>query len=345
MALLLLGPGARYWLHLHARGLAETLPQIAAQLDAATIEKIGRTDTPGSNPAYKATSQQLAALERRWFPERGHHLSIVVVDGDREAKIVEPDDADDQISAEVWFPAEPYALDALGNKVSYSPAPYTTHRGDENITAYAPIADKSGKVPYLLTVDYDTSSLADTLRVVRFSFLAAVVPAVVISLAFAALLSRRFVDPFDLLRTLHEAIPRRARPAPPHRAATTDETGAPTPAGSEPAAPASSPSGEGDAVTPRSSAPVAAHSETSLPLDSRWASLTPRERETVALSHLKYKEIAARMHISVEGVKKHLQNARAKLGTRDRVELALYAVRMGALEGDLSTAPTSEDPI
>ena len=65
--------------------------------------------------------------------------------------------------------------------------------------------------------------------------------------------------------------------------------------------------------------------------DARWASLTARERETATLCLLKYKEIAARMGISVEGVKKHSQNARAKLGVRDKVALALYVARMGAL--------------
>lgn len=67
------------------------------------------------------------------------------------------------------------------------------------------------------------------------------------------------------------------------------------------------------------------------PSDARWARLTARERETAALCLLKYRLIADRMGISVEGVKKHAQNARAKLGVHDKVGLALYALRMGAL--------------
>jgi len=67
------------------------------------------------------------------------------------------------------------------------------------------------------------------------------------------------------------------------------------------------------------------------PSEARWARLTARERETAALCLLKYRLIADRMGISVEGVKKHAQNARAKLGVHDKVGLALYALRMGAL--------------
>ena len=52
---------------------------------------------------------------------------------------------------------------------------------------------------------------------------------------------------------------------------------------------------------------------------------TPEERMAQLIT------IADRMGISVEGVKKHAQNARAKLGVHDKVGLALYALRMGAL--------------
>jgi DNA-binding NarL/FixJ family response regulator len=59
--------------------------------------------------------------------------------------------------------------------------------------------------------------------------------------------------------------------------------------------------------------------------------LTPREREIVrhvALG-LRNAEVARRLFISEVTVKSHLNNVFAKLGLRDRVELTLYAIRMG----------------
>ena len=59
--------------------------------------------------------------------------------------------------------------------------------------------------------------------------------------------------------------------------------------------------------------------------------LTRREREIVrhvALG-LRNAEVAARLNVSEGTVKTHLNNIFQKLGVRDRVQLALYAVRLG----------------
>ncbi|HKA56248.1 MAG TPA: response regulator transcription factor [Candidatus Binatia bacterium] len=62
-------------------------------------------------------------------------------------------------------------------------------------------------------------------------------------------------------------------------------------------------------------------------------SLTRREREIVrhvALG-LHNAEVAERLQVTEGTVKTHLNNIFQKLGIRDRVELALYAVRMGII--------------
>ncbi len=62
-------------------------------------------------------------------------------------------------------------------------------------------------------------------------------------------------------------------------------------------------------------------------------SLTRREREIVrhvALG-LRNAEVAEKLHVTEGTVKTHLNNIFQKLGLRDRVELALYAVRMGII--------------
>jgi len=63
----------------------------------------------------------------------------------------------------------------------------------------------------------------------------------------------------------------------------------------------------------------------------RTAALTRREREIarhVALG-LRNAEVAERLGVSEGTVKTHLNNIFQKLGFRDRVELAMYAVRIG----------------
>jgi two-component system, NarL family, nitrate/nitrite response regulator NarL len=59
--------------------------------------------------------------------------------------------------------------------------------------------------------------------------------------------------------------------------------------------------------------------------------LTPREREIVRHVGLGLRnaEIAKRLFISEQTVKTHLSNIFPKVGVSDRVELALYAVRVG----------------
>lgn len=338
LTLLLLGGATRLWFREQARGLAAVVPKIAAQFNAAELEKIEPDDTQAKNATYKSVVERLAASQKAYLPESGQHLSIVVVGDGKEAKIAASEDSEEQESVNMWFPVESYALEAIENKVSYSPSPYDMG-GVENVTAYAVIGQASGGWHYLVTVDMDTSPLVDVLRMVRYSFLLSVIPATLVSVVLATFLSTRFVNVLDFLRMIHELAPRRRRSA-------LAIAPRPAPLGSSPPdledvpppnlPPAPSPLVE-DA--PQGPPPVDETLPTSPwnddPVDARWASLTERERETATLSYLKYKEIAERMGISIEGVKKHSQNARAKLGVRDRVEMALYAVRMGALGQEL----------
>ncbi len=75
-----------------------------------------------------------------------------------------------------------------------------------------------------------------------------------------------------------------------------------------------------------------AHIATALRETAR-SPLTPREREIirhVALG-LRNAEVAAKLFISEQTVKTHLNNIFQKLGVRDRVELTLYAARVGII--------------
>jgi len=67
--------------------------------------------------------------------------------------------------------------------------------------------------------------------------------------------------------------------------------------------------------------------------EPREKQLTAREREIVRYVALGLRngEVAERLHITEGTVKTHMNNIFHKLTIRDRVELALYAVRMGLI--------------
>ncbi len=76
-------------------------------------------------------------------------------------------------------------------------------------------------------------------------------------------------------------------------------------------------------------------------LQGRVPSLTSREREVVRYVSLGLRnaEVARKLFISEQTVKAHLNNVFEKIGVRDRVELALYAIRRGII------SPGETEPI
>ena len=73
---------------------------------------------------------------------------------------------------------------------------------------------------------------------------------------------------------------------------------------------------------------------------AKMAKLTNREREVIAVigEGLKNKQIAERLFISEETVRRHLTSIYSKLDVSDRLELVIYAYRYG-----LAQLPGSEE--
>ena len=65
-------------------------------------------------------------------------------------------------------------------------------------------------------------------------------------------------------------------------------------------------------------------------------SVTPREHDVLSLvaEGLTNKEIGARLTISEDTVKKHVQNIIWKLRAADRTQAAIIAFKMGLIEND-----------
>ena len=77
-----------------------------------------------------------------------------------------------------------------------------------------------------------------------------------------------------------------------------------------------------------------AHFRRTIDADGDAHSLSPREREIVALVAMGNSgpEIAAQLHISAETVRTHMRNAMAKMGARSRAHLVAKALADGAIE-------------
>jgi DNA-binding CsgD family transcriptional regulator len=68
----------------------------------------------------------------------------------------------------------------------------------------------------------------------------------------------------------------------------------------------------------------------------RWESLSGREKQIAALSCLNYtnRQMAGRLHLSVDTVKTHIRNALAKLGLHSKTELRLLLAEWDFSEWD-----------
>ena len=70
------------------------------------------------------------------------------------------------------------------------------------------------------------------------------------------------------------------------------------------------------------------------PVPHGHLSLTPRERRILkfVIDGCTNEEIAARVHLSTQTVKNQVSALMAKIGVRNRVQLAVYAVRQKLLD-------------
>ncbi len=180
-----------------------------------------------------------------------------------------------------------------------------TSSGDNTLEACAPVLTPYGKVQGVLMLRRQLDEGARAAaRTWRGAALGLVV-CLLLPLALANSLRGRFVDPAVLLREVKEATTR---------------------------------------YTVRISKPQQQVEPS--PTQEKWNSLSEREREVALLvgRGLSNKEIAARIFVTPDTVKKHLSSAYSKLGVRNRTELALIAMENGALSESEASPPAPSPP-
>lgn len=335
IAVFLVDFGVHHWTDSTARELVALAPQVARDFEASDLSRVKAGD-PGS-PAYRSCLDQLVRLERAHYPRggctfavfqvrqgaRGPWLALLVGETPPYEFTANPQEPEGPASA----PVEK----ALRGEASYTPVPYGGFGYQYELTAYAPIRDRQGRIQAVLALDRDVSSMQDLRGSVRTAFVWAFLPAILLSALIAAFLAARFVEPFEFLRRVHQAIavaktPRRDLEV----IAATGTTGGPevdTPSEEEVelrelrAAPAPG-GGEAPAAT---TPPTTVHDPA--------VKLTERETEVLLCvgQGLTNRKIAEQLFITEETVKKHLKNIFPKLGVTNRTEAALHAIGRGAM--------------
>jgi DNA-binding CsgD family transcriptional regulator len=182
----------------------------------------------------------------------------------------------------------------------------------EHLLGWAPVRNPLGQVQALLLVPRDMASSGATFDDVSTTIMTVLILATLLPLGLAWWLRDRFVLPEELLRDLQWATTQAVR-----RSMAIERP-----------APASS---DSEQMPARSTTPT---TTTPDPQDP-WNTLTEREREVamwVGRGHLN-REIAEKLFVTEETIKKHLRNIFVKLHIRNRTELALSAVEHGALLG------------
>ena len=207
VAWLLLDFNASRWIQKKAEAALHFSQVTAASGDWSQIDKIRSDQVSATFENYKS---RLEKLSDHYFPRKEGMVYITVVKNGRELEIAPNDDnpLDDFGKADQWESAA-YAQ----GKPTYSTIPIISENAGTYLAAYVPIT-KDGHVIGLIATEYDEAPMTDFLAIIRSTFLFSIVPAVLISLLVAYLLTSMFVQPMDFLREIEETAKRQRSRSP-----------------------------------------------------------------------------------------------------------------------------------
>lgn len=191
------------------RGISNQVTESAQRLSAISLAVANSTDWADlqpvlnakgkSTPAFRHVQKQLNEINHRIFGHNnaGSAIYIAVVRKKRELAI-------DPWGTHPLYdsgPTNPWERDAFAaGHSTMIPSPYTDEFSTY-LAAYTPIFSH-GKVIALLAVWRDSPTLDELRTVVRRTFLYAVIPAAIVAIIAALILSARLMEPLEVLREI-----------------------------------------------------------------------------------------------------------------------------------------------
>jgi DNA-binding CsgD family transcriptional regulator len=181
------------WLQTKTASVVRFSQKAAAAADWSQIDKIRKDDAA----AFDRYSDELSKLSSQYFvhDEGSIYLAFLKSGEEYDTYYGSEPPLEDAGKANQWV------LTAYKTgKMAYSPDPIVDDTGTY-LAAYVPIL-REGKVIGLVTAEFDSAPLADFQSIVSTAFWFSIIPAVLISLVVAYVLSSIFVEPMDLFRTI-----------------------------------------------------------------------------------------------------------------------------------------------
>ena len=189
------GAGVNRWIE----NQAARLVQISRQAAHADWSLIDRVPAGKDSDIFDRYADRLESLSSRSFPRKEGTVYLVVIRNSEELDIL----SGDPIPLDDIGKANAAAMRSFTTKTTtWTPGPVSDDTGTY-LAAYTPII-RNGKVLGLVAAERDTAPLGDIQDIVRTAFWYAVVPAILLPILFAYLLTRIFVEPMTIFRTIEE---------------------------------------------------------------------------------------------------------------------------------------------
>jgi DNA-binding NarL/FixJ family response regulator len=196
VAWLLLDYNVKSWLHSKTAALTRISQETASAADWSMVDKLPMGRDSSLADAYQ---DRLYKLSNQHFLGKEGSVYLAIVERGEEYDIYSGDQTPGQDAGK----ANQWVLNAYGTRrTTYSPVPIVDDTGTY-LAAYTPIL-RDGKVIGLVAAEYDEAPLSNFQSVVRSAFWFSLLPAIVIALVVANVLSSMFVEPIDVLRTIEE---------------------------------------------------------------------------------------------------------------------------------------------